>query len=373
VNLLSSAAERLWHGLPRVLRRTPGLAALFRDGDWSLSFSPLALLLPAGAVTLGYRLGGFRSPTEQFFSSSITVMALMLAVATSGAALGFWTTIGFAIGDLLRFRHTHDSALLYPNGLKHFTLVQTPLIISYAVLLLLLTTVPLMATHSRLNLIRLYGPTLKIQLAACILSVSIAAAMAWCWTRSVPMLIRPLWSYADGVGIVPAISPLARHGRVLVVVAAAGTGARSLIEAVLPVRPVPADAIARDDQAERARSLPVVLLGLLLGAGLSTLLLSGLTASWTDAIQLFAVIVAAGLLRRVLLPAVPRYSHLVWRVPMLVRVMCCGLLGWWIGRRVLGPAITDPSNDTMRPVLEATMIGILAICPLLPTRQRALR
>lgn len=96
----------------------------------------MALLLPVTAPSVGYRLGGFRSASGQFVTSSVTVIAVMLAVSTLGAAHGVLTALGFAVGDLLTFRHTHDSAVLYPHGLKHFALVQTPLVISCVVLLL---------------------------------------------------------------------------------------------------------------------------------------------------------------------------------------------------------------------------------------------
>jgi len=373
VRQLPRLAAALWSDLPRGLRRKPALAALFRDGNWMLRFWPLALAVPIAAATLGYRLGGFRSPTEQFVTSSVTVMALMLAVSTLGAAIGLWTALGFALGDLLRFRHTHDSALLYPDGLKHLTLVQVPLIISYTMLMLLLVTVPLLASTARASLTRQHGRSGLIQAAGIAFSSVIAAALAWCWARSAPMLIRPLWSFADTSGVVAAISPLERHGRVLVVVAAVGTAVRCLIEAVIPARAFPEPPLAiptTPDAAPAKRHRYWSGVAVITRALLSTLLLSGLTSTWSDAIQLFAVILLASALRTVLLPAIPRYSDLVWRIPVPVRVLGCGLLGWWIGQKILAPAITSSSSNSMRPLLVAAMIGILATSPLLPARER---
>jgi hypothetical protein len=382
---LRSAADVLWRRVPEVIGRlSPTLRVILRDGDYARAWPAAGVAAPPAALLLGLILGA--SHPGPVYSSSVTVLLLLAAVSGLGAAYGLWALLGYAAGDF--FLHDHGDLgyySYYPNASTTLLHIDVALIDSYLILAGLLVVAPLVAIAAGRQSRRLLRSGRTGEVIGLTVAAVIHAVLGYFWAQSTAFLIRPLWSFVGSTPDIGSISPLQQDAGWLGLVAAAAVMAR----AALTLRAVPT--IRANRSAARAggpiANGPVVtqagqpfvrftmdkprpwVVGVLIRAALFTFLLAGLLASWSGALLLFAVLAGLGAVQYGVIPRWPGYLRMMTRIPLLVRVVTCCLIGYVMSSAVVQPAL-DAGEASFVPMLTAVVPPLLAAALLLPGQPR---
>jgi hypothetical protein len=378
--MVARAEDQLWAFLPgRSWPRAPGLGLALSDGGWLRATPGLGVAGPAVAVLVGLWRGGWRPAEEITYSYSLAWLCLLLVVALAGCGVAVWLWSGFILGDLLVFEHPPVGSFFEPATpwawLVEFWL---PHLIAYLLLAVLLLGSPLVALLARGSVTGLLaaGSTRTRVVAGAVTAAVAAGVQAGLWTQAYPLLIRPLWTWRahDGGPDAAAITPVQQHALLLgavAAVAAAGWAVASFqgLERIRGRRyqPVAArlSAPARRSRAWRAA-------GALLRAGLTALLLAGITPDLARGVIAWGVFAAAFSAQTLVLPTLPPARRWALRVPFAIRLVLAAALGWlvaWlIGRTayltVFGTTIITAPD--FAPLLYATVAAIAPTSLLLP-------
>lgn len=353
---MRSVADFIWVDLTGRLRRTPVLAAVLRDGSWLRGVPIVALVAPLVAIVIGYHFGADRSFEQHTYTYSLPLLMVLLASSMGGAALGVLVTAGYAIGDLFFFRHTTDAAIRHPDGLDHFGVVTVPLLISYLVLALLLVNVPFVAGTLRRVVTARTGA-----IAGAATFVAMAGALTLAWIRSVPFLIRPVFSF-DNQELAPfgAFYEVQQRGNRVVFAALAFAVVRVALEWVWP-KPLAPPALALTAPGPVGRTLRAVLTVVV-----GMMLVAGLASTTGDALLLFAAVSGSVLLRVVVLPSLHPYTRLLQRIPAFARALACVAAAYLAGRAVLTSAYADPNQAGFTPLARTIAITLVVTAVLMP-------
>ncbi len=143
---MNQLVDTLWLRLPATGRRfwlTAG--AVLGDGAYLRRWPPAALAVPGGGFLLGLLLGAVHPGV--LYTYSFVVVALMLAVAAQGAAMGLWVWSGYALADLvLTDRSALPGFFPFRDAADRVLDGYLPLLLTYLLLATLLVTGPLLAT-----------------------------------------------------------------------------------------------------------------------------------------------------------------------------------------------------------------------------------
>lgn len=389
--------EIVWVRLPSALRRLGSLPALAaNDGAGLAALPPLGALLPPLAFLLGLLCGTVRFATVWSFSESLGVMALFAFIAFfGGAGPGLWMWAGFALGDFFLYRHPAVSIGIW-NPLEGFVRTRGAWLLLYVLLALLLVVFPLTASALR------RVTTLPTQVtgpgtvaAGALIYIVVAAILTYSWSQSVPILQRPIFTWHNSAPTVAAMSPLQDHAHWVVLAAIFGAIAR-----------VAFDLLLRGNAAVQARAerFAALLAGadrqrigwtsaplparLVVGALLTTLLLSGMLPGWGDGILLLLLLVAVYLARQYVSDLVPVWYRLLNRVPLVLRLVAAAVLSRLLTPIILTPLwptgyntnpllkLFDPilnrvrDSTSFRPILLTTLVGLIIATILTPPAPR---
>jgi hypothetical protein len=203
--------------------------------------------------------------------------------------------------------------------------------------------------------------------------------LVYFWAQSVPILIRPLYTWR---GISPdafAMRPLQEHGWILVIVSVLA----SLLRMISQSRTARQEELGRRLDLHQVRLLfappedPLVRqlpqqVRVLASATWSTLLLAGMLANWLDAMLLWLFVLGLGAARssstRSLFSAGWAYLE---RVPLLVRVAVGLLILWLLSNPVLSWFL--PRTGSFRPILGLAVLGMLILGLLNPPQPTGAR
>jgi hypothetical protein len=362
-------ARLFWIELPSAAgRRWPLLRTVLSDGWYLLAWPRTAALAPVGAVVLGFGLGAFRPISEAIFTFSVFWPILLVIPAAFGAGLGAWAWIGFVFGDFFLFPH-----LFFRTSVaEHFLTERVPLLISYEVLLGLMVLLPLAAVALPATITRpLAGrvPSRALLTARIVLAALVAGLTATSWSASVQVLLHPIALLGGGVQSPTAVQALRNGGIALIWLAAGLTALRALLQPLLErlaVRGWP-EAVPGPEQEPRKDWLRQ-LVGSLASAAFVTLALLALVEEPWQLLLLFAALFASAVLRRILLPRMPGFSVAMNRIPLLLRIVIIGAIGYAIGEVVLTVMSDYPPGLGLSyvPMLIAAVLSILAASLLLP-------
>jgi hypothetical protein len=295
------------------------------------------------------------------YTSSIPVLALLLALAVFGSGLGLWTWIGFVVGDTVR-----PQPDVFLTGLDAFVQVRIPLMITYALLAILLVLSPLTSQAMRRQLFPWAGhlhrerPRLDLLTGAAeaLLQGLLQGGLAWVWLQSIPLLIRPLYTWAGGPPPVGAIQPLQDAGQPLLVVAAVGGVARIAVVRLAARRQAVTRRLAAlqstlNRSPAQSLGLPLWLV-LPLQAALLTLLLAGVMEDWASAFAVFVGLLAARALRILIGTYGGPVAAVMEMIPSAIRLAVGGLIAYYATANLLvaqGAAATLPLLGQLQPGL----------------------
>lgn len=376
-----------WRHIPIGTRRVSRtLSITLADGLYLSAWPKIAAFAPPLTLLTGFFLGwshfapGNMLPSPflrvETFTYSLIIMALMLIIGTLSSGLGAWLVLGYAIGDFFLFNHFEYYRDTFHNVIFR---VGVPLLLSYILLATLLICIPLISKRvSQATLLRRKAPHATRILAVAGLHAGIQAALVFAWTQTVPILIRPVYTWHRENPADAAIQPLQRYGWILVLVSIVVSAPRVVIEHRASMKPEVTQRAGLVQNAwiaahpTRRWNLPPWGVALL-RAGFTTFLLSGMLTTWGDAVVLVFVVVLILLTRQVLPgrfgPWYLRVSHIPILIRMAVGALISALLVWLI----LSIAWKSISNQgvlvgivTFRPVLISVIASIIVFSLLFP-------
>jgi hypothetical protein len=294
---MDEASLRLWwHTLPKSIAAVwPGLAGTLIEGLYPGS---IAAASPSIGFCAGLVAGVINALVVGVLVQSIVVVGALLFVGTIFTGLAAWLLLGTFAGDFLY--HLIRPIVPYSSYLtpSQIVLRALPLAIQYSLLISVVIFIPRYAravggSLDALRRTRLGGFAGSV--ARLLLMAVAGGLLVWAWVQAVPVLIRPLFTWAGASPLREAIQPMQTYGLSLVAVVIVALLAREVLARSNPGAMVPPVDIAFVRRRIALRARQYLLLGLpvriSLQAALTAFLLSGLLTSWTEALLLVALLV----------------------------------------------------------------------------------
>jgi hypothetical protein len=370
-DVLARLGELIWVRLPaRLGRRSLSVGVALADGSWLRAWPLAAVLAPVAALAVGVLVGLVRpDPT---YTGSVVILSVLAAVAGLGAGPGAWTWVGYVVTDLAVHR---PAGGLGRSGdvLEQLWQLYVPRLLTYVLLGLLLTTMPVAATGIRIQVIRVLrlsrGPIVVASAVVQGLALGVGVVL---WAQATAFMIRPLWSFVGTTPDIEAIAPLQEHAVLLGLIAGAVAAARTIVAARGTETARAAEAARAHDRGTRPRPTfdpdrrpwPWWVAGPV-RAALVTLLLAGLVAGTGQAVAVFVALVVVGVVRDLALPRVAGYVATVNRVPLLVRLAVAAGIAWVAAAAVVQPAV-DRGESSFTWMLAAIVVSTLSAGALIP-------
>lgn len=353
-----------WRDLPVAASRVSGfLSVILADGIYLTHWSKVAAYAPVVSLVLGLLIGWFHFAPGQTFTFSIGVMALLMTISSFGTGLGSYLLVGYAFGDFFLFQHPKIG-----NIFQTFFVVQIPLLLSYALLSILLISIPLTSQGLRLQTV----PRLKTLgtiglVTEGLLQAVIQSTLVFVWTQAVPILIRPVYTWQGITPPVEAIQPLQYNGQMLALLAGILGAVRIFLEFKSS-----SDSQVKE-RGEKLRevllsrkmpnnSLPPVI-GVFIKAICSTAMLSGMLSNWFEAIILGLSITGVMLLRDSTPKKLMGWANIVCRCPILLRLIAATWLSYFLASMIIELMW---GGDSFISIVISTMVGIMIFALLMP-------
>lgn len=367
--MLMRFVQALWVRFPLLTARWwPGAGIVLGDGHYLSRWPVIALLAQplawAGGVTAGSLHDG------RTYTYSMVIMCALTAAGQFGACLGLWATLGYAVGDLFLNRAPR------PDG---FLTVTVPDLLSYVLLGLLTVLLPVAVLWARRNMpviARLPASLLPWMDGLC--AAVVAAAGAFAWTKALPLLIQPVFTWRGEQPEEIAVAPLRDWWWILVVATAWAAIARvvaeheALSERVLALSHELWEGLDARLEAGPRRGIGGLLV-VVAGAAGATWLVSGLIGDYWQAAVAFVYFCSLLFVRFHLVTVQRPGVAMITRVPMAVRLAVAlglALAAGWLLTRAFPPAESDPAQASL--LVSACLAALLLILLTIP-RPPALR
>lgn len=374
--LLTRFADLIWVGVPLVMRRfSAGLAVATVDGLYLAVRPVVGLLVPLAAVAAGLLVGAFHPGFDLVFTEALWLLLLVAAVGTASGAVGLYLTLGFVLGDV--FLGDHGSWPKFESPLVR----SAALALTYALFAMLAVGTPI-AAKSLASELRLPSavPRAVRAVVGVVVLVGVSGLLAFGWSQSAPLLVRPMFTWAGQQPTVPSISPLQDGAKWIVIAAIIASAGRMAIQLRL-ARSIGAGEPASDRMTaleDRFRTpepvkpllsrVPLVV-RLLLRTAVLTGMLAGLYASYVQAGVTFAVLFVAQLLSSPLLPLdLGAYARFMAKVPRLVRLLVALLPVYLLGN-VMMRAFRNRSSFVPFLLVAVVSAAIMALLNPVPRRR----
>lgn len=378
---LDALAGRLsdwwWARLPLlVLRLFTRVAVAMVDGLYLAAWPRVGALAPPLALLAGLALGWGHWTFDIAFSESLLILCLAAALGVLSAHLGLLFTIGFAVGDFF-LADTPWTSLRFANWgqalfLKHLVQVRVPLLIQYSLMAMLTVNIPLV-TKSLLAQFRppASWPRPPRLLLATIGHGLLTYVLVYFWAQTVPLLIRPLFTWRGAMPVYAVMAPLQENSIRVIVVALIASVVRMYLQGMTASRPelsVRLDGLQeRLAESEAIHPLDARLplwLSVLAGAIWSTVLLSGMLEGRADWALLGAAVLVARAARYGLIAIrLGFWARLMERIPLLLRLIAGMLLVRLASGMILARQI---QGSSFRPILMITVFAIVVTYLLTP-------
>jgi hypothetical protein len=337
--------------------RLPALA--LTDGIYLWAWPPVARWIGPVLLLLGLVQGSQHYGYDWVFSESLSFILLLVIVGSLSAHAGFLFLAGFIVGDIIFFRQLLSQA--NPHRYIGALTIQYFLMATSAVGLPLLSR----ALVAPLIPPRWWPTGLRFPITAT-LYVLIAVWLAYCWVNSIPLLIRPMFTWlGHGQPTVQAMTPAQVQGGYILAAAAIAAAMRIVVQSKITVLPgrreqvgaVQDAVLSMEPVSSWFEKAPPIARTTLYGLWI-TLVFSGMYADWWDAALIF---VCAGVLSavRVGLLKVPlrRWSHIMEKTPLIGRLLAGTLLIVVLGNQVLVRELQR--TNTFRPFIFMTAVALM--------------
>jgi Peptidase C39 family len=373
----------LWWGfLPAVVYQVSPRAGLcLTDGIHIATWRLLAGVGPPAAFAAGLGFGWFHPGFPLIWSQSVLFIAGIALVGTLSAGLGTWLVAGFAVGDFFGADHGWPAVIpasapgVFGAELPEPLRLRLPLIIGYLLLLLLAARIPLFAKTLLADAVggrflrRVGRPLTAAALVGAHMLVT--GALVWAWTRAVPVLIRPRFTWMGALAPPePAYGPLQTQGELVIAVAVLVSALRMARQVSLASQEKVQEDLDRIQRpvlyVARHTSPPGSARRWLraFGAGLvTTLLACGILANIAEAVFVFvgAVLLSAARSGVVRIP-LGQWPGLVERLPLVVRLAVGWIVIQWLAAQLLTRAlVTGGPQDLFRPFVVTMLVALVIV------------
>lgn len=364
-----------WVQLPfRACRFSKKLPYTFLDGLYLAAWPTVAAWVPLLALMTGLVIGWWHLGFESVFSESLVMLMIAVIVGTSSANLGLLFIVGFSFGDFF-LHHTSWTQVGWRRNegvFEHVIKVRIPLLIEYGLLYMLVVKIP-MVTKALSAQLRVPFLPLKASFSvAAALYVVLTGVFVYYWTQTVPVLIRPVFTWVSSNPPAKATVPLQHYEWVIIFVAIVIAAVRMLLQGMTAFHSEvgkPLEELERElRDLPPVKSLEDLLNPWFLTAFAtlwSILLIAGVYKSWIDPVLIGALIFVLLAVRRQLIP-VPLgvWPKLMDKIPMLIRLVFGFILIKIISSAILVHMMR--TTDTFRPLLLMTAVSMLIIFLLTP-------
>jgi hypothetical protein len=360
--ILIKIADFCWISIPRGAARLSCTAgALMSNGVWLCAWTPAGALAAPATLLMGLLLT-WTIQSGQTFTSSMTVMALMLGVACLGTALGVWVWLGYVLADTFLVAHP----LPHYARFEWLIRVRGSLLVSYLLLAALLIGIPLAAQAFSALIVSGLRRGSPRKIIVSILQPLLQGAMVYSWAQAAPILIAPVFTWKNVTPPTATTAPLHDWGWILaplaVLICAARLFAVSWAVAHLEVK-------QRTVQLKRAlAALPPpkawpVWAAAITRASLMSLMLAALFDGWLVAGTSWMFLALLGIAQADWIGQLRRWTRVVSYLPVIVRLLLGLALGVALSRPILKHSHPDLSY---RPLLLCLAVTMTAIALLLP-------
>lgn len=370
MTVLERAARWFWEVVPLTVARLSAVAAVVgRDGVHLLVWPSLAVGAPAAAALLGVTAGLLRFGAQTVFTESLAILALAVVLGFASAQLGAWFVVGFGLTDLLAHDHGVPG---YSGGAPDAVRLWAALALTYVALASVAVAAPLLvqAVRSQFRMPERASPD-GLVVGDAVLAAVTAAAAAFVVLQSLPLLVRPVFTWQGGTPTTEAMFLVQGRTWLFAILAAVVAVVRTLSEYVAAITDPPTfSRLAQEPAAapgqgwwERRPATVRTVVGALVG----TWLLSGLLSAWWEALLTILVLLAVEGLRRLLLPRHPVWGRRAESIPAVVRLLIA--LGLAVG--VSAAALPDRfSGDSFLPLLLPVYLSLVLLAVAFPESQR---
>lgn len=360
----------VWYRLPLLAGRLArAWAAALADGAYLVAFPAPAAVLPAAALALGLLAGRFRFGAEQVFTESVVILVLAILLGFLGSALGALFAAGYALADFFLYQRP----ALGGDGIVAALQLRGALPLTYAGLCVVAIGAPLLVqlVRAQLPLQRVRGPDARVVLDAFLAAV-LAGGMVFVALQSLPLLVRPLFTWGGRSPTVEAMFLVQARALLFALLASMVAAARVLAEyAAAVVDPEGLEEVVEFLDLPREpgwweRRSPVTRCAA--GALGGTYLLSGLITSWWAALLALAALLGIESARWFVLPRVPGWARAMAAVPAVVRLaaavaLSAALSSWLLPDQFFG--------ESFLPLLLAALLSLALVAATFPESPRA--
>jgi hypothetical protein len=359
-----------WTRLPIFASRVAKLpAAALIDGIYLWAWPSFARWASPAALALGIMIGGIHPGYRWVFTESLPLLLCLVALGVLSGHLGTLFLTGFVVADACLLHNF----LWSPQPVMRSIGLAGALVIQFALLASVLMLLPIIAKSLLAPFVKSgYAKYLRLPIAL-VGHVLITAGLTYCWVNSVPLLIRPMFTWQGNIPSVAAMSALQKNGGYVVVVAAAASLLRMVLQLWTGFRSHGNEHIdtiglkAGDLSFVRAISerLPVVVRVALSSSG-TAFIFGGMYSQWTDAFIIFVLVAILNAIRYQIIPTPLKYwSDTMDRIPLLIRLLAGVGLVYIIGSQVL--TIEMRSTNTFRPFIIITGLSFVVFFLLNPS------
>lgn len=364
-----------WVLLPfRASRLSRKLPFTFLDGLYMAAWPAVAAWAPVLSLLTGLAVGWWHPGFESVFSESLVVLMICAIVGISSANLGLLFIAGFIFGDFFLYHISwtevgwrRDEGF-FENVIK----VRFPLLIEYGLLYVLMVKIP-MVTKALTAQLRFPFLPLKTGFnIAAVLYTLITGVLVYFWTHTVPVLIRPVFTWVSSSPPSQATVPLQQYEWVVIFVAVITAAIRMLLQGMTAFRSEVGKPL--DELERELRELPPVKslsdrvnpwFSAAAASLWSVLMIAGVYKSWIDPILIGALILVMLAMRKQLIP-LPMGVWAKWmdKIPLLVRLVIGFIL-----IKIIASALLENmmhTTNTFRPLLLMTALSMLIIFLLTP-------
>jgi hypothetical protein len=375
-SILDKMNEFVWDSFPQFVYQkiSRRWGRIFHDGSYLANLWKYSFILPPILFTIGMIIGGTHITfvNQEVFTFSLTIMICMIIPSVLSGCLGLWLCLGYAIGDL--FIYEYSFYLRQDTPLMEFIeKAMVPRLIPIVFLYFLLVAIPSSGkTLARKILAKMASNNPNRKIWEPILTGLWAGIVTYGWTRSVPLLIRPVyaWRSQDMPGIVP---PLYENGWMISFIVAMGVMVRQFFDQVFAERN-PKTLFSPAPPAGRGNPASMVLWILLITVS-TTFLLSGLYTGWNDALVFGGAVLLATVLKWTIIPRQRGWVHTMGRIPFFLRFLGGILVCWLFYTYVAMPHALQNSdapqqqvfiNGVFRNILYTILVSMLYFILIFP-------
>lgn len=338
--------EFVWEIFPQFIfqKFSKRLGKTLKDGSYLTSLWKYIWLLAPLFFTAGLIIGGTHIffVNDEVYTFSVSIMLFMIVPSVFSACFGFWLCLGYGIGDLFIYKYSfylHQNVSLFDFILK----AMLPRLIPIVFLYFLLVSIPAAGKNlaSRI-LLKLEKNSPNRKMLEPLIAGLCAGLIAYAWTKSVPLLIRPVyaWQSLDMPGVSP---PLYESGWIISLVTGMGVMARQFIEQVVTEKQGHEllfnttgslkDGMSTSQEYSFGHVLPLIIFTTIF----STFLLSGIYTGWYDALIFGAGILIASYLKLYFIPKQNGWVNMVERIPFMIRFLSGIIICWLFYKYAAAP------------------------------------